>query len=55
MKDWFILLIALMTLGVGLIKSLPWGYLVTGGSVQHGSPHDHFVMVAFVASLIEDV
>ena len=55
MKDHFILLVGLMALDVGMFEYLPWGDLVVVQSRQNGVPHKHFLSVAFVAGLIEDV
>ena len=55
LKDWFIVLVGLMALDVGVIKCLPWGDLVSGNNDGHGLPHKYFLKVAFVAGLIEDV
>lgn len=55
LEAWFIFLIGLMALDVGVIKYLPWGDLITRTSVQRGVPRNHFIEVAFVASLIEDM
>ena len=55
MKDWLIVIVGLMALDVGVLEYLPWGDLMIGKSERHGVPHTHFLSVAFVAGLIEDV
>ena len=56
MKDWFIVISGLMALdGGGPFEYLPFEDLVVAANQQHGVPQSHFLGVAFVAGLIEDV